>query len=257
MLPRKGLIAALMLILITIAPLLAPQDPYAARPDQQLRTPESAHLFGTDLLGRDVFSRTLFGGQRSIWAALIASIFAMMLGIPLGLAMGIRAYGVIVAAVVNALLALPSLIISLVLLTTFGSGVLPIIAAVGTAQIAGIARLTYTTWRSVSANEYHVAAHALGATPQHILLHYLLPNMLPILIPYAGVVFSYCLLNTAALTFLGFGGDPAVPDWGEMLYEGRAAFRTAPWIGLFPGAAITCTVLFAHWITRPRSLEQS
>ncbi len=242
----------IVLTVVFVLPLFAPNDPYRAEGDRQLQPPSTEHPFGTDMLGRDVFSRTLHGGARSIRIALAATGLALTIGGALGFAAAtnIRWLDRLLSAVIDAVLALPGFVLALVMIALIGTGETAIVFSVGIAQIAPIARVTRAALLVTRSHDYVQAARQLGAPPLWILLRHLLPNSAPTLIAYTGVVFSYALLNGAALAFLGLGGDPAVPDWGAMLYEGRTAFRSAPWVALYPGLAITGVILLTGWALR-------
>ncbi len=242
----------IVIAVVFVLPLLAPYDPYHTEGDRQLQPPSAEHPLGTDLLGRDVFSRTLHGGARSIRIALTATVLAVLSGSALGIAAvaSSRWLDRLVSAVIDAVLALPGFVLALVMIALIGTGEAAIIFAVGIAQIAPIARVMRAALLVTRTNDYVEAARQLGAPPFWIMTRHLLPNSAPTLIAYTGVVFSYALLNGAALAFLGLGGDPAVPDWGAMLYEGRVAFRSAPWVALYPGLAITSVILLTGWASR-------
>ncbi len=240
----SGLVLLIIVGLVLIGPVFVHVDPLRTNTEAQLQPPNSQYLFGTDLLGRDVFNRTLHGGRMTLFVAAISTLLAAAIGIPVGGAAGMwpERIGSLLMIGINALLAIPGLIVALVVVTLLGRGSLPLIVALGIAQIAPFAYMTRTTVLSIRSETYVEAAHSLGATSFRILWQHLLPNTWPALLAYGAVVFSFMLLNGAALSFLGVGNEPAVPDWGVMLAEGRAAFRTAPWIGIAPGVAITLLV---------------
>lgn len=233
-----------VLALVLLAPVLSPLDPMQTETAAQLQPPSGEHLFGTDLLGRDVFSRALYGGQRTLLIAVLATAAAVVPGTLVGLVAGAKAgkLDAIIVMLLNALLAFPSLMLALVALTLLGTGILPLAIATGVAQMASYARVARSAAIAVRTMGYVEAAYGFGATGWHIMSDHILPNVRMTLLTYAGVVFSYSVLNSAALSFLGLGGEPGVPDWGVMLAEGRMAFRAAPWIGFVPGLAITATV---------------
>jgi len=233
-----------IVILVFLAPLIAPTDPMRTDPASQLQPPGEGHPLGTDLLGRDVLSRVLYGGQRTLVVAALATIIAVIPGIVLGLLAGTSGGRLddVIGLLLNALLAFPSLILALVVLTLLKAGILPLALATGIAQVASYARVTRSAVIAVRGMGYVEAARAAGASDWHLTINHILPNIQTPLLAYMGVVFSYSILNSAALSFLGLGGEPGVPDWGVILAEGRTAFRAAPWIGIAPGLAITATV---------------
>lgn len=247
---RLQLVQAILLLMIVgvlaAAPLLAPADPLATDAARQLLPPDAVNLFGTDFLGRDVFSRFLYGGQRTLLIAVGATLVALVPGAALGVILGSSPRWIdrIGEVLLNTVLAFPGLVLALLILTLLGQGTAPLILATGLAQIAPCARVARAAALSVRTSGYVEAAHAAGAGAARIAIRHLLPNMLPTLLAYAGVMFSFSILNSAALSFLGFS-EPGVPDWGVMLAEGRQAFRVAPWIGAAPGIGIALVV----WLT--------
>ncbi len=238
----------ILLLLVISAPLLATHDPMATDTTVQRQPPTAEHLLGTDALGRDVWSRLAVGGCRTFSIAAGASGIALLPGIIFGLVISAVPRRVIAATdiMLNAVLAFPSLIFALIVLTLLGQGAVSLTLAVGLAQIAPTIRVVRGAAATVRTEGYLESARSLGAAPGRLLFVHLLPNIAPTLFAYAGVVFSYSLLNSAALSFLGLGGEPGIPDWGVLLAEGRQAFRTAPWIALGAGLAITASVMIVN-----------
>lgn len=236
----------LLVLLVLIAPLLAPADPMRTDTANQLQPPSSNHLLGTDLLGRDVLSRALYGGQHTLLIAALATVIAVVPGVVLGLLGTFFWADRLIAVFINAMLAFPGLLLALLTMTLLGQGALPLALATGITQIAPCARMTRVAVISVRSLGYVDAARGLGATRLRLIAAHILPNILTIVLAYTGVIFAYAILNSAALSFLGLGDEPGVPDWGVMLYEGRQAFRSAPWIAAAPGLAITLTVILVN-----------
>ncbi|MDX2160595.1 MAG: ABC transporter permease [bacterium] len=250
---RRALVWLVCIGLSGLLPFAATHDPYAAQPEMALTAPNADALFGTDLLGRDVFSRTLYGGQRTLSISLLATLIAAVGGMLMGcLTLLHRRLDDGIMLAVDALLALPGLVVALVVVTLLRPGELAVALAVGFTQLAPMARIVRTALQSAVTAEYVQSARGLGARPSWIIRHHVLPQILPAVSAYVGVMFAYCLLNAAALSFLGLGGNPAAPDWGVMLAEGRTAFRSAPWVGFFPGVMITLTVLITRWAFQAR-----
>lgn len=241
-----GAIVALSLL----APLLATHDPRATAPEAQLEPPSRSHLFGTDLLGRDVFSRVLFGGRRTLGVALLSALVmlapGLLIGAVAGLAGGWLDAGLM--TLLDAMLAVPPLVLALSLVALFGSGSVQIAVAVGIAGIPAYGRVARAVVLEARSRPFVEAARAIGARPAGILRRHILPTIAPTLLAFAGVTLSWAILNSAALVFLGFGGDISAPDWGVMLADGRQAFRTAPWVALAPGIALSVTVLAINWL---------
>lgn len=242
---RLPLLTLSLVILVTLAaPQLAPFDPMSTSAGEAMQSPNTRNLLGTDLLGRDVLSRVLYGGQRTLSIAALATIIAVAPGLIVGLTAGtLGSYidqGIMVF--VNSLLAIPSLVFALVILTLLGQGTGQLAVATGVAQIASFAQVTRSATTAVRSATYVRAATALGATRMHSSVYHILPSIQPTLGSYAGVIFAYSIINSAALSFLGLGGDPGVPDWGTILADGRLAFRIAPWVAIAPGLMIMITV---------------
>ncbi|MCZ7538610.1 MAG: ABC transporter permease [Anaerolineae bacterium] len=239
------LLLAAMIALAALAPWLATHDPRRAVPEEQLAPPSRGHYFGTDLLGRDVFSRTLYGGRRTLGVALLTALIALGPGLAIGIVAGYggRWLDAGLMMLMDALLAFPSLILALALIALLGSGTVQVALAVGIAGIPSYARVARAAVIQARALPFVEAARALGAGPRAILWRHVVPAAAPPLLAFAGVTLSWALLNGAALMFLGYGGDIAAPEWGVMLADGRAAFRNAPWVALAPGAALSVTVL--------------
>lgn len=241
---RAILIGLVLFVLLT--PTLAPYDPMQTAPVNQLAPPSSAHLLGTDLLGRDVLSGTLVGGQHTLLIAALATTIAVIPGLLIGLLAVFSTLDRLLSAFMNAILAFPGLLLALLVLTLVGQGAFALALATGVTQIAPCARVIRAAVISVRSSAYVEAARSLGASESRLIAAHILPNILPTALAYIGVVFAYAILNSAALSFLGLGGQPGIPDWGVMLYEGRQAFRTAPWIAFAPGIAITLTVMLVN-----------
>jgi ABC-type dipeptide/oligopeptide/nickel transport system permease subunit len=245
-------LTAVVVALILLSPLAAPYDPMLTEPINQLQPPDTAHLLGTDLLGRDVLSRAMFGGQRTLLIATAAAVVALVPGVLLGLTSGLGPEWLdgALQTLIGAALALPGLLLALVILTLLGTGALPLSLATGISQIAAIARVTRSAVMEVRSLLYVQAAASLGVSRTRLVLRHILPNIAPTLLAYAVIVFSFSVLNNAALSFLGLGGDPGIPDWGMMLADARTAFRSAPWIGLAPGLGITLLVMLLNRLAR-------
>jgi peptide/nickel transport system permease protein len=241
-----------ILLLVIFAPLLAPSDPLRIDEEALMVAPFQSpqHPLGTDRLGRDVLSRALYGGQHTLMIAGGATLLAVTIGLMFGLLAGAGNWADrIISTLLNALLAIPGLILAFVVLTLLGRGEISLALATGIAQVAPYARVVRGAVIGTESATYVEAAEALGATRGRILLRHILPNISTTLLAYGAAVFSYCILNSAALSFLGFGAEPGTPDWGVMLAEGRAGFRTAPWVSFVPGVLITLVVAAVNRIS--------
>ncbi len=233
-----------IILIISLASILSPADPMRTEPDLQMQPPNLNHLLGTDLLGRDVLSRLLYGGQRTLIATILAASIAIVAGSGIGILAGLSVNKVdaILSSLINALLAIPNLLLALVILTLLGGGIVPLIFATGFTQIAPVARVLRVAVIAVRMQPYIESGYAIGLKRWHIVYYYILPNIQNTLLAYGPVTFSYCLLNSSALNYLGLGGEPGVPDWGVMLAEGRNTLHDAPWVALASGFAITIMI---------------
>ncbi len=242
------LILTAIIVISLLAPLIAPYDPLSAPSGEELRPPSLTHFLGTDLLGRDVFSRVLYGGRWTLSVAALALLLAFIPGLILGMIAGVNG-GLIdhtITIVLDALLAFPGLLLAMSLIALLGNGPFQIAVAVGLAAMPGYARIVRSATLSIREQPYVEAARAIGARPLRVLFWHILPNMAVTLIAFATVILSWAILSAAALNFLGFGGDPALPEWGTMLAEGRQAFRAAPWAAIAPGVAIMFTLFVVN-----------
>ena len=241
--------AVLWLVVIAATGLLAPRlplpSPLVTEPAASLQSPSAAHWLGTDLLGRDVLSRMAWGVRRTLLAALVAIAISAVVGTAAGMTAGYLGGWVDdwLMRCLEVALALPPLLLALILISALGPGQVSVGVAVGLANVAGFARLVRAAVLQVRGQLYVQAAEALGASRPRILAQHILRNTAPALASFTAVYFAWSILNGAALTFLGFGGNPAVPDWGMMLNEGRAYLLSAPWLSAAPGLAITLSVL--------------
>jgi ABC-type dipeptide/oligopeptide/nickel transport system permease subunit len=227
------------------APSLAPYDPIATAPADQLQPPSLNHLLGTDLFGRDVWSRVLWGGRLSLGAGTVAVALAVLPGGLVGLLAGYAGGRLdsVLMRVIDVLLAFPSLLLALTIVALLGPGLVSVALAVGLAGIPRFARLVRASALGVRSEPYIEAARVTGCRPARILLTHVAPNVREVVIPLVSLEFGYVLLNISALSFLGLGAQPPTPEWGAMLAEGRALLRHAPWVPTAPGVAITLSVL--------------
>ena len=243
-----GAVIIMLLILIAIfAPLMATHDPIF---DQDygniLSSPSSAHWMGTDDLGRDIFSRMVFGARISLQAALIAVGLAFFIGVPIGIASGyFRGFldEWIVMRVVDALQAFPSLILALALAAALGGGFYNAMVAIGIGFIPAFIRLARGQAMSIRNLDYVMAARSVGATDLRIMRRYVLPNAMAPLVIQATFAMGSAIIAEAGLSYLGIGARPEDPSWGSMLHIAQGYLNTNPTLALWPGIAIFTVVL--------------
>jgi len=232
-------------IAAVLAPWVAPHDPEAMALGANLRGPSWSHLFGTDSLGRDVLSRTIWGARISLTIGFVSVGLAMLGGVPLGaLSAWIGGWtDRLLMRAVDVLVSFPTLLLAIVVITIFGPGLTHAMLAIGMAQVPLYARLTRAAVMRVRVQNFVEAARASGAGEWRIVLRHVLPNCLPPLLVQSTLLFATAILSAAYLGFLGLGAQPPTPEWGTMLAKARDFLRTAPHVSIFPGLTILVTVL--------------
>ena len=244
-----ALIAAVVLVLLfTLAlagPLLTAYDPLAMDLDTIKQPPTRAHLFGTDSIGRDIFARTVSGARVSLGVGIIASALSLFIGTFFGL---IAAYfggktDAALSQVFDVFLAFPSLLLAIGIGAVMPPGLTSAMLAITLVGWAGFARLVRGIALSLREQAYVEASRALGAGPSRIIFRHLLPNALPLLLVAGSLRVGGFILLEASLSFLGLGVQPPTPTWGSMISLNRAYINSAPWMVIFPGLAISLTVI--------------
>jgi ABC-type dipeptide/oligopeptide/nickel transport system permease subunit len=234
-----GLLAIIIGVAV-FAPSIAPYDPVKIDPSVRLIAPSADHLFGTDMYGRDLFSRMLYGAQPSLTVAVGAVLIGLVPGVMLGLIAGSRR-GVVdqfLTQIMDAWIALPGVLVALVMVAMLGRSLLVLTLALAISTIPTFYRVTRAETLRASIMLYVKAAESLGATPQHILLRHILPNIASSLIVLAAVTISRMLLASSGLSFIGLGAPPPSPEWGSLLAESRSHLHDSGWLIWFPGMAI-------------------
>ncbi|WGH84087.1 ABC transporter permease [Auritidibacter ignavus] len=254
---RIGLIlAGVFLALVVIAAffpgVLAPGDPYQGDTNNVLQSPSLAHWFGTDHLGRDLFTRVVHGTSLSLQTALMAVVIAFVSGSFFGVLSGFLAGVVdqVIMRIVDVLLAIPSLLLSLALISALGFGSLNVAIAVAVGSVATFARIARSESLKVSGADYVDAARSVGSSRFSILVRHVLPNASGPIIALAVLEFGNAILAVSALSFLGFGAPKPAPEWGALVSEGRNYLYSASWLTLLPGLVVAATVLSVHVIAR-------
>jgi peptide/nickel transport system permease protein len=243
---RAGAAVALTFAVVALlAPWVAPYDPEAIALGSNLRAPSWSHPFGTDSLGRDVLSRTIWGARISLTIGFVSVGLAMVGGVPLGaLSAWIGGWtDRVLMRAVDVLVSFPTLLLAIVVITIFGPGLGHAMLAIGVAQVPLYARLTRAAVLRVKIQHFVEAARAAGAGEWRIVLRHVLPNCLPPLLVQSTLLFATAILSAAYLGFLGLGAQPPTPEWGTMLAKARDFLRTAPHVSIFPGLTILTTVL--------------
>jgi peptide/nickel transport system permease protein len=245
-----GFILLIFVLCALFAPLIAPYEPTEIDLKSVLKAPGGVHLLGTDKLGRDILSRILHGSSVSLIVGVGAVSFSFMVGCTLGMIAGFvkGAAGNSIMRFMDALWSFPSLILALTIATVMGPGIKNIIIAVGITFTPGFARIMYAQVLVVQEEVYVRAARALGASNFRLLLAHVFPNCLAPLIVYSSLMAAQAIIAEAGLSFLGIGVIPPRAAWGSMLREGYPYLRMAPWVAIFPGAAIFLLVLAFNFL---------
>jgi peptide/nickel transport system permease protein len=246
-----GLIIILFLIFVAIfAPFLASHHPYEQNLEKALLAPCLEYPFGTDDLGRCIFSRIIFGTRTSLQIGIIVTSITACIGIIMGLIAGY--YGgladEIIMRLVDIFLAFPGLVLALTIAGLMGPGLFNVMFALSLVGWMGYTRVVRGSVLAVKEKEFVETAKSLGANNLYILIHHILPNVIAPVIVMATLGIGHTILAAAGLSFLGLGAQPPIPVWGAMLNNGKAFMRTAPHLTIFPGLAIMITVLAFNFL---------
>ena len=238
-------ITGLVVIAAILAPVIAPYDPIEQDFTLSLQPPSRQHPMGMDEFGRDIFSRVIFGARISLSVGAIAVAIGFFIGVPIGLFSGF--YGgwldAVVQRVVDALMALPGILLAIFVVSILGIGLQNAMIAVGISSIPIFARLMRSSVMAIKEETYLEAARAIGAGQVRILWKHILPNAFSPVLVQVSYQFASSILWAAGLSFLGLGAQPPLPEWGAMLASGRTYILSAPHVITFPGLAIMLAVL--------------
>lgn len=228
-----------------LAPLIAPYDPNTLHLQNILEPPSSRFWLGTDRLGRDVFSRLLFGGRVSLWVGFVAVGISISIGTVLGLISGyFRGWlDEIIMRAVDIMLCFPSFFLILAVIAFLEPDLTNIMVVIGLTSWMGVTRLVRADTLSLREREFVAAARLAGSPTSRILLRHILPNALAPVLITATLGVAGAILVESSLSFLGLGVQPPTASWGNMLMEGKAVIESAPWLSVYPGLAILITVL--------------
>jgi peptide/nickel transport system permease protein len=251
---RLAFLGLAIILLLTLAALLAvwiaPQDPYQQIASEAMQPPSWQHLFGTDNVGRDTFSRVIYGARVSLFVGVTSMILAAGIGIPLGLLAGYFGgwLDTVTMRSMDTLLAFPALLLAIFIVAVLGPSLSNAIFAIGIIYIPAFARLTRANVLSLREKEFVEAARCLGASDGRIMRHSILPNCASSLIVQFTLGIGYAMLIEAGLSFLGLGVQPPTPAWGQMVGLARDFITIAPWLITYPGLAIFIAVLSFNFL---------
>ena len=241
-----GLVVVVIFIVAAVAaPLIAPYDPIATSFSAVRKAPSAAHWLGTDEIGRDVLSRVIYGARASLLAGVVSVLISLSIGIPAGLLAGYAggAVDLLISRMTDALLACPFLILAIALAAFLGPSLSNAMIAIGISATPVFIRLTRATTLAIKAEDFVLAARAIGNSPLRIALRHVLPNIVPPLLVQATLAIAAAVIAEASLSFLGLGQQPPQPSWGSMLNTAKNYIDNAPWMAIWPGLSIFLLVL--------------
>ncbi len=244
-----GLIVLLLLILSAVfADQITTYDPIKRDVRNRLQAPSSEHWLGTDALGRDIFTRIIYGGRLSLWIGIASVGLSIVTGVPLGLISGYSG-GIIdsiIMRIMDLILAFPGIIFAIWLVSMLGPGVNQVILAIAFWSLPTYSRVIRGSVLSIKQVDFVLASRALGGNYWTILFRHILPNVVAPIIIISSLSISSAILSGASLSFLGLGAQPPNPEWGALLSDGRPYIRTAWWLTIFPGLMLTIVVLSSN-----------
>ncbi|MBL29313.1 MAG: D-ala-D-ala transporter subunit [Rhodospirillaceae bacterium] len=243
-----GLVLIVLLVLVALfAPLLAthPEDVWEIHPELRLLPPSAEHLFGTDRMGGDIYSRILFGARLTIVIGVVAVGASLLIGVPIGLLAAFYAnwFGDLLMRISDVFLAVPQVILAIAIAQTLGPSLPNVILALSLTYWPWFTRLVYAETKRLQNEVFIEATEALGASPWRLIVLHILPNISSAIIVRISLGMGFTILTAAALGFLGLGAQPPVPEWGRMVAESREFLPMAWWYALAPGLAIFLVVM--------------
>jgi peptide/nickel transport system permease protein len=238
-------VIAFFVVLALLASVIAPYDPLATAWGAIRKAPSAAHWFGTDEIGRDVLSRVIFGARASLLAGVVSVAISLSIGVPIGLLAGYAGGKVdmLISRLTDAVLACPFLILAIALAAFLGPSLTNAMIAIGVSATPVFIRLTRGQTLAIKAEDFVLAARAIGNPPWRIAVRHVLPNAFPALIVQATLAIAAAVIAEASLSFLGLGQQPPAPSWGSMLNTAKNYVDNAPWMAIWPGLSIFLLVL--------------
>jgi len=239
-----GFFFLLMLIVAGVAPWIVPYDPFSTDILHRLVSPSWEHLCGTDSLGRDVFSRIIYGAQVSALVGIGSTLLGSTMGMIIGIISGYlgRKTDLVIQRIMDIIMAFPGLVLSMAIMAVMGASLFNVILAISIPSIPRSNRVARSVAISVKEFQYVEAARAIGGKTWHVMLNHILPNCMASFLIVATSSLSAAIIMEASLSFLGLGVPVEVPSWGKSLNDAMAYMRSAPWLSIFPGIAITLIV---------------
>jgi peptide/nickel transport system permease protein len=239
-----AILLGLMIVMAIAAPWLGTVDPQAVSPIKRLRPPSMQAWFGTDMLGRDIYSRVVYGARVSLTVGLAVAFVATLLGLAIGLLTGfVRSVDAVVMRIMDGLMSIPSVLLAIALMALTKASIGNVVAAIALAEIPRVVRLVRGLVLTLREQPFVEAAVASGTSMPRILLRHILPNTTAPLLVQATYVCASAMITEAILSFIGAGTPPNIPSWGNIMAEGRSLFQIAGYLIVFPGIFLSLTVL--------------
>jgi peptide/nickel transport system permease protein len=246
----SGIVLLSVMVLMAVgAPYWFTVDPLELNPIERLRAPSMTHWFGTDMLGRDLYSRAIYGSRISLFVGLCVATLSMSIGLAIGLLSGYHRYvDAVVMRIMDGMMAIPAILLAIALIALMSASVQNVIIALTIPEIPRVVRVVRSVVLSLREQAYVEASQATGASVWRILGRHIMPNTLAPLIVQGTYICASAVIFEAYLSFLGAGTPPEIPSWGNIMAEGRAYVRIAFWIILFPGLLLAVTVLAINMV---------
>ncbi len=243
-------LVAFLALTAALAPAIAPYDPLRVDLDRQFQPPSAQHLFGTDVYGRDLLSRIIFGARISLVIGFVPSILSMAIGATLGVLAGYygRQVDAVIMRLADVVLAFPSLLLAMVVTYTLGASLYTLFIALSVVRWASAARVVRSQTLSVKERDFVLAARAVGVSDRRIMFRHIIPNCLAPILVLLTLNIPDAIMAEAGLSFLGVGAQPPTPSWGLMINEAQQYLFSAPWASILPGVAILLTVLGFNFV---------
>jgi len=239
-----GVVLLAMILIAVFAPWLGTVDPEAVAPIQRLKHPSAEFWFGTDMLGRDVYSRVIYGARVSLAVGIAVAVFSTLVGLAIGLVTGfIRWLDAIVMRIMDGLMSIPPVLLAIALMALTRASIENVVVAITLAEVPRVVRLVRSLVLSLREEPYVEAAVAAGTSLPRILVRHILPNTVAPLLVQATYVCASAMITESILSFIGAGTPPNIPSWGNIMAEARSLFQIAGYLILFPGICLSLTVL--------------
>lgn len=244
-----GVVLLAMILIAVFAPWLGTIDPQAVSPIRRLKPPSAEFWFGSDMLGRDVYSRVVYGARVSLAVGLAVAVFSILVGLTLGLVTGfIRWLDAIMMRIMDGLMSIPPVLLAIALMALTKASIENVIIAITLAEVPRVVRLVRSLVLSLREEPYVEAAIAAGTSLPRILVRHILPNTVAPLLVQGTYVCASAMITEAILSFIGAGTPPNIPSWGNIMAEARSLFQIAGYLLLFPGICLSLTVLAVNML---------